>query len=136
MGVQTPLPVYQISCILFVQICEALNSKSSIQFCTVALYLTLKYILFYSLSTVNVLFPFVAFMVEDMGFTGNALGYHAGLMAAAFCFAQFFTAVPWGMVSDKYGRRPTIIVGTLGSGLGMLVFGLARTFPQGTLFLN
>jgi len=104
MGVQTPLPVYQISCILFVQICEALN--------------------------INVLFPFVAFMVEDMGFTGNALGYHAGLMAAAFCFAQFFTAVPWGMVSDKYGRRPTIIVGTLGSGLGMLVFGLARTFPQ------
>ena len=40
MGVQTPLPVYQISCILFVQICEALNSKSSTQFCTVTLYLT------------------------------------------------------------------------------------------------
>jgi len=70
-------------------------------------------------------------MVEDMGYTGDALGYHAGLMAAAFCFAQFFTAVPWGMVSDKYGRRPTIIVGTLGSGLGMLIFGMARTFPQG-----
>lgn len=81
--------------------------------------------------TVNVLFPFVAFMVEDMGYTGEALGYHAGLMAAAFCGAQFFTAVPWGMMSDRFGRKPAIIVGTIGSGLGMLAFGLARTFPQG-----
>ena len=80
---------------------------------------------------VNVLFPFVAFMVEDMGYTGNQLGSHAGLLAAAFCGAQFCTAVPWGMISDRYGRKPAIIVGTLGSGLGILVFGLARTFPQG-----
>lgn len=70
-------------------------------------------------------------MVEDMGYTGEALGYHAGLMAAAFCGAQFFTAVPWGMMSDRFGRKPAIIVGTIGSGLGMLAFGLARTFPQG-----
>jgi len=44
MGVQTPLPVYQISCILFVQICEALNSKFFIQFRTIALYLIFKYV--------------------------------------------------------------------------------------------
>lgn len=80
---------------------------------------------------VNVLFPFVAFMVEDMGYQGNELGYHAGLLAAAFCFSQFLTAVPWGMVSDRFGRKPTIIIGTLGSGIGMLMFGLAKTFPQG-----
>jgi MFS family permease len=82
-------------------------------------------------SSVNVLFPFVAFMVEDMGYTGSQLGYHAGLMAASFCGAQFCTAVPWGMLSDRFGRKPMIIVGTIGSGMGMLVFGLARTFPQG-----
>lgn len=72
-------------------------------------------------------------MVEDMGYTGNELGYHAGMLAAAFCFAQFLTAVPWGMVSDRFGRKPTIIVGTIGSGLGMLLFGLSRTFPQGRI---
>ena len=81
----------------------------------------------------NVLFPFVAFMVEDMGYTGEALGYHAGLLAAAFCFAQFCTAVPWGMVSDRFGRKPAILIGTMGSGIGMLLFGFARTFPQGKL---
>ena len=68
-----------------------------------------------------------------MGYTGDQLGYHAGLLAASFCGAQFCTAVPWGMISDRFGRKPTIIVGTLGSGLGMLAFGLARTFPQGEL---
>jgi MFS family permease len=83
------------------------------------------------LRSVNVLFPFVAFMVEDMGYSGNELGYHAGMLAAAFCFAQFLTAVPWGMMSDRFGRKPMIIIGTLGSGLGMLVFGSVKTFPQG-----
>jgi len=100
----TPLPFYQMACVLFIQICEGLN--------------------------VNVLFPFVAFMVEDMGYTGAELGYHAGLMAAAFCFAQFCTAVPWGMISDNYGRKPTIIIGTIGAGMGMVLFGMSRTFPQ------
>ena len=70
-------------------------------------------------------------MVEDMGYTGAELGYHAGLMAAAFCFAQFCTAVPWGMISDNYGRKPTIIIGTIGAGMGMVLFGMSRTFPQG-----
>jgi MFS family permease len=70
-------------------------------------------------------------MVEDMGYSGNELGYHAGLLAAAFCFAQFLTAVPWGIMSDRFGRKPMIIIGTLGSGLGMLVFGSVKTFPQG-----
>lgn len=44
MGVQTPLPVYQISCILFVQICEALNSKFFIRYRTIVLFLILKYV--------------------------------------------------------------------------------------------
>jgi MFS family permease len=80
---------------------------------------------------VELLFPFLAFMVEDMGYTGERLGYHAGILAAAFCGAQFCTSVAWGMFSDRYGRRLAVILGTFGAGLGMLVFGFAKTFPQG-----
>lgn len=83
-------------------------------------------------NTVDLLFPFLAFMIEDMGYTGEALGYHAGILAASFCGAQFCTSVAWGMISDRYGRKFAIVLGTLGAGLGMLIFGFAKTFPQGT----
>jgi len=101
----TPLPTLLVLVVVFIQICEAIN--------------------------VNVLFPFLAFMVEDMGYTGEQLGYHAGILAASFCAAQFCTSVPWGMISDKYGRKPAIVAGTLGAAVGMLIFGLAKTYPQG-----
>jgi MFS family permease len=80
---------------------------------------------------VDLLFPFLAFMVEDMGYTGERLGYHAGLLAASFCGAQFCTSVPWGMISDRYGRRIAIILGTLGAGIGMFIFGFSKTYAQG-----
>ncbi len=80
----------------------------------------------------DLLFPFLAFMVEDMGYTGERLGYHAGLLAASFCGAQFCTSVPWGMISDRYGRKIAIILGTLGAGIGMFIFGFSKTYAQGT----
>eukprot|EP00601_Ochromonadales_sp_CCMP2298_P027633 CAMPEP_0173293974 /NCGR_PEP_ID=MMETSP1143-20121109/13615_1 /TAXON_ID=483371 /ORGANISM="non described non described, Strain CCMP2298" /LENGTH=234 /DNA_ID=CAMNT_0014233599 /DNA_START=93 /DNA_END=797 /DNA_ORIENTATION=+ len=100
----TPLPTMQILCVVFIQMCEAMN--------------------------VNVLFPFLAFSVEDYGYTGEALGYHAGALAASFCAAQFITSVPWGMVSDRFGRKPAVVAGTLGAAVGMLVFGMAKTYPM------
>jgi len=59
---------------------------------------------------VNVLFPFLAFMVEDMGYGGERLGFYAGMLAASFCAAQFTSSIPWGIVSDMYGRKPAILV--------------------------
>ena len=72
-------------------------------------------------------------MVEDMGYTGEQLGYHAGILAATFCGAQFCTSVAWGMISDRYGRRFAVVSGTFGAGIGMLIFGFAKTFPQGKM---
>lgn len=79
---------------------------------------------------VNVLFPFLAFMIEDFGYTGHRLGYYAGMLAAAFCGAQFCSSVFWGMISDRFGRKPAVIAGVVGGGIGMLVFGSAKTFTQ------
>lgn len=80
---------------------------------------------------VNVLFPFLAFMIEDMGYSGDQLGYHAGVLAASFCAAQFCSSIPWGIISDRFGRKPAIVLGTFGAAIGMVIFGAAKTFPQG-----
>ena len=75
----------------------------------------------------------MAFMVEDFGYSGERLGYYVGGLAAAFCSAQFFSSVFWGKVSDIYGRKPAILIGTIGTVFGMLVFGLAKSYPQAIL---
>jgi MFS family permease len=75
----------------------------------------------------------MAFMVEDMGYTGHRLGYYVGGLAASFCAAQFCSSVFWGMVSDRYGRKVALITGTFGAAFGMLVFGSAKTFAQAVI---
>jgi hypothetical protein len=82
---------------------------------------------------INVLFPFLAFMVEHFGYTGHRLGYYAGILAGSFCAAQLTSSMLWGVVSDTYGRKPAVIIGALGAGVGMLVFGSATSFEQAVL---
>jgi len=76
------------------------------------------------------LFPFMAFMLEDMGFTGHRLGYYCGALAASFCTGQFISSYAWGFLSDHYGRKPTLVIGTLGTAIGTAIFGFSRSFPQ------
>jgi MFS family permease len=59
---------------------------------------------------------------------GFRKGPHAGILAATFCGAQFFTAAIWGKISDKYGRKPAVCIGILGTSLGMFVLGLSKTY--------
>lgn len=59
-----------------------------------------------------------------------ALKLHAtpsqvGLIIAAFSIAQILSAPVWGRVSDRYGRRPALLIGLLASAVAYIVFGLA-----------
>jgi MFS family permease len=79
---------------------------------------------------INVLFPFLVFMIEMFGFTGPSLGVHAGLLASSFCGAQIFSSWLWGRLSDRVGLKPCLIAGTLGSSLIFFMFGLSTSFEQ------
>lgn len=57
--------------------------------------------------------------------------YHAGnasigLLMASFSLMQLLFSPFWGRLSDRYGRRPVLMVGLLGSVLSYSLFGLAR----------
>ena len=61
-----------------------------------------------------------------------ALKLHAspqviGLVIAAFSGAQLISAPIWGRVSDRYGRRPALLIGLSASGIAFLVFGFANS---------
>src|SRR2546429_1279906 len=48
-----------------------------------------------------------------------------GLLSASFPIAQLASSPVWGRVSDRYGRRPAILVGLGASALAYLIFGFA-----------
>jgi len=56
-----------------------------------------------------------------------------GLMVASFSVAQVAASPLWGRFSDRFGRRPALLVGLSGSCLAFLVFAFADSI--GMLFL-
>ncbi|KAJ1916715.1 hypothetical protein IWQ60_008013 [Tieghemiomyces parasiticus] len=77
----------------------------------------------------SVLFPFVYFMVRDFDTTTDpkVIGFYVGIVASAFSFAQLTTNMLWGAVSDRIGRRPVLLMGTMGTILCSLAFGCSRS---------
>lgn len=49
-----------------------------------------------------------------------------GLIISSFSVAQLLSAPVWGRVSDRYGRRPALLIGLGASALAYAVFGLAN----------
>ncbi|KAF9728736.1 MFS multidrug transporter [Paraphaeosphaeria minitans] len=50
-----------------------------------------------------------------------------GLLVAAYPLGQMSTSMIWGRLSDKYGRKPAILLGLLISFTANLAFGFSRT---------
>jgi MFS family permease len=67
----------------------------------------------------------------------DRLGSYVGILASTFCIGQLFSAIPWGWLSDKVGRRPVILSGLVGSAVFGSLFGISKnyTFALITRFL-
>ncbi|CAG8153815.1 unnamed protein product [Penicillium salamii] len=58
------------------------------------------------------------------------VGVYVGTIASAFALAQFATNYFWGWLSDRIGRKPVILLGTLLTALCFVAFGFCRTLGQ------
>lgn len=77
----------------------------------------------------GIVIPILPFYIESFGGGGLAMG---GLMAV-FSLMQFFFSPIWGAVSDRFGRKPVLIMGAFGNAFALVVMGLATDLP--TLYL-
>lgn len=77
-------------------------------------------------SAVGRLAASLAGMVGDDDFAVIVL--FGGILGSLYSGAQFLFAPIWGAVSDRIGRRPTILVTLLGTALSYLVWFFAGTF--------
>ena len=59
----------------------------------------------------------------------HASPFTAGALVASFSLAQLIASPLWGRVSDRYGRKPVLIVSLVGTAIGSLFTGLAGGLP-------
>ncbi|KAF2415505.1 permease of the major facilitator superfamily [Tothia fuscella] len=72
-------------------------------------------------------FPYLPEMIESFGVPPNEVAKWAGITSAVFSISQCLTAIQWGRASDKYGRKPIILMAMSFAMTSSLLFGFSRS---------
>jgi len=102
---ETPLPTRQLAILAVIALAEqtALNSIS----------------------------PYLPEMTSTFPDVGEGqVGLYVGLIASSFALAQFATNFAWGWLSDRVGRKPVVLFGTIATAACFVAFGFCRTLWQ------
>ena len=91
---------------------------------------TIFIIAFLNLIGFGIIIPLLPYYAETFG--ANAT--QVGLLIAAYAAAQFIGSPIWGRFSDRYGRRPALMISVAGAAIGYIIFGLAGSLT--VLFLS
>ncbi|MFC1960964.1 MFS transporter [Chloroflexota bacterium] len=87
-------------------------------------------ILFFTLVVVMMGFgmaiPVLPFYIEEFGASGSSMG----LLMAIYALMQFIFAPLWGDLSDRYGRKPILVMGILGNAIAQVLFGMATSMSM------
>ena len=73
----------------------------------------------------GIVIPVLPFYAEGTIF--NATPRTVGLLFASYSVMQLIFSPVLGRLSDKYGRRPVLLISIIGTGIGFLILGFATT---------
>jgi DHA1 family tetracycline resistance protein-like MFS transporter len=72
----------------------------------------------------GMIIPFLSFYAREYGAGGIAVGAVVGV----YSIMQFFFAPVWGRLSDRFGRRPVLLISLALNCAGYLLFAFSRSF--------
>ena len=78
----------------------------------------------------GIVIPVLPRLIREM--TGGDFGSAAdwvGIISTVYALVQFFSTPVLGALSDRYGRRPVILLSNLGLGLDFILLAVANTLP-------
>jgi MFS family permease len=82
-------------------------------------------------TALNSISPYLPAMASTFPEVKNGqVGLYVGLIASSFALAQFATNFFWGWLSDRIGRKPVVLMGTLLTAVCFVIFGFSRTLWQ------
>ena len=73
----------------------------------------------------GIVIPVLPFYAEGTQF--NATPRTVGLLFASYSIMQLIFSPVLGRLSDKYGRRPVLLISIIGTGIGFMILGFATT---------
>ncbi|KAL8529310.1 hypothetical protein ACS0TY_006655 [Phlomoides rotata] len=79
---------------------------------------------------ISSLFPFLYFMIRDFHIAKREedIGYYAGFVGSSYMLGRALTSTLWGTFSDRYGRKPVIIIGSATVAVFNTLFGFSVNF--------
>jgi DHA1 family tetracycline resistance protein-like MFS transporter len=80
-------------------------------------------IVFIDLLGFSLILPLLPFYAETFG----ATPFQVGLLVASYAAAQLVGAPILGRISDRFGRRPVLLISLLGTFIGFLMLGFANS---------
>ena len=66
--------------------------------------------------------PIFPFYIEELGAGGSELG----LLVATSAFLEFTFGPLWGSISDRFGRKPILMIGLVGYAISTFLFGISN----------
>jgi DHA1 family tetracycline resistance protein-like MFS transporter len=74
----------------------------------------------------SILIPFLPYFSEEYG----APAWQVGLLLSTNALFGFFAGPMWGNLSDRYGRRPMLLISQAGTLAGFLMLAFSRSMPM------
>jgi multidrug resistance protein len=71
-----------------------------------------------------IIIPLLPFYADNLG----ASKVEVGILISSFSAAQLLSAPLWGRFSDRYGRKPTLLIGLGASVVAYIVFAFAQSY--------
>ncbi len=93
----------------------------------------LFFTLFIAMIGFGITLPVLPFFVERLALgdaaSREAVAFHVGALTSAYALTQLGVSPLWGLWSDRYGRKPLVVIGLGGFALTQAVFGLGTSLP-------
>lgn len=86
--------------------------------------LVIFFTVFIDLIGFGIIIPLSPYLASEFG--ADAL--QVGLLMTVYSGAQFLFSPLWGQLSDKYGRRPIILMSLVGAGVAHILFAMAHSY--------
>lgn len=109
---------------------QTLNRYQSFSWCVVANSSPPAVARFAEPLAMTSVYPYLPEMIKSFGIPENNVARWAGLVGSTFSISQSLFAVPWGRLSDKIGRKPSILIGLTTTMVLFIVWGTASSLAM------
>ncbi|MEZ4613920.1 MAG: MFS transporter [Caldilineaceae bacterium] len=79
----------------------------------------------------SLVFPFLPLYIRELGVaTRGSLEFWSGMVFSTQAFTMMISSPFWGVIADRYGRKPMLLRATLGGAILITLMGFAQNAEQ------